>query len=224
MGFGIMVFGYFITYIMALNTYGVYFRFAGYLMMAYSAKKLSEYESSFVWSEYTSLALSLMSAARIFADFTQLLPVRLIDALAYADAALVLVYHVLLLLAIRAIAKDTESDKIKANSIRNLFFIGVYYLLYLFAILPTPLKASYEENMGLPILLLNLAWIILDLILLISCYSQICDENDVDMQRKPSRFEFVNKIRAELDAKQLRARESSLQYKKEKAERKRKKK
>ena len=57
MGFGIMVFGYFITYIMALNTYGVYFRFAGYLMMAYSAKKLSEYESSFVWSEYTSLAL-----------------------------------------------------------------------------------------------------------------------------------------------------------------------
>ena len=78
--------------------------------------------------------------------------------------------------------------------------------------------------MGLPLLLLNFAWIILDLVLIASCYSRICDENDVDMERKPSRFAFVNKIRAELDAKQARARASSLQYKKEKAERKKNKK
>ena len=219
-----MVFGYFITYIMALNPYGAFFRFAGYLMMAYGAHKLCEYESRFAWSEYTSLVLSLMSATRILADFTQLISVKLLDALAYADAALVLVYHVLLLLAIRRIAEDTQAEKIQTNSVRNLFFIGIYYLLYVIGMLPTPIKASYEENMGLPILLLNFAWIILDLILLISCYSQICDENDVDMERKPSRFAFVNKMREELDAKKARARESALQYKKEKAERKRKKK
>lgn len=224
MGFGIMVFGYFITYIMALNTFGAFFRFAGYLVMAYGSKKLSEYESGFVWSEYASMLLAVISAVRIAADFTQLIPSNIIAILVYAEAALVLIYHILLLLAIRAIAKDTDSEKIQGNAVRNLFFISLYYLLYVIGMLPTPFKASYEKNMGLPLLLLNFAWIILDLVLLISCYSRICDENDLDMERKPSRFAFVNKMRAELDAKQARARESSMQYKKEKAERKRKKK
>ena len=220
----ILFFGYFITYIMALNTYGAFFRFAGYLVMAYAAKKLSEYHSSFLWSEYSSILLALMSVLRIVADFTQLIPADLFDILVYAESAVVLVYHVLLLLAIRAIAKETESEKIKGNAIRNLFFIAVYYLLYVLSMIPTPFKESYQKNMGLPILLLNLAWIILDLVLLVSCYSGICDESDVDMERKPSRFAFVNKLRAELDAKQAKARESAMQYKKEKAERKRKKK
>ena len=39
------------------------------------------------------------------------------------------------------------------------------------------------------------------------------------MERKPSRFAFINNIRAELDAKQARARERDAIYKKEKAER-----
>lgn len=224
MGFGILFFGYFITYIMALNTFGAFFRFAGYLVMAYGVKKLSEYQSSFMWSGYASILLAIMSAVRIVADFTQLIPTDLLDTLVYAEAALVLVYHILLLLAIRAIAKDTESEKIQGNSVRNLFFISLYYLLYVVGMLPTPFKASYEANMGLPLLLLNFAWIILDLVLIVSCYSRICDENDVDMERKPSKFAFVNKMRAELDAKQARARESSMQYKREKAERKRNKK
>ncbi len=224
MGFGILFLGYFITYIMALNTFGAFFRFAGYLVMAYAAKKLSEYNSAFIWSIYASSLLAIMSVLRIITDFTQIIPIGIIDILVYVEAAVVLVYHVVLLLAIRAIAKETETEKIQGNSIRNLFFIALYYLLYVLSMLPTPFKESYQKNMGLPILLLNFAWIILDLVLILSCYSSICDEGDVDMERKPSKFAFVNKLRAELDAKQARARESALKYKAEKAERKRKKK
>ena len=224
MGFGLLFFGYFITYIMALNTFGAYFRFAGYLLMAYAATRLSEYHSRFIWSVYVSALLALMSVLSIVADFTQLIPLNIMNVLMYVEAAVVLVYHVTLLLAIRAIAKDTDSEKIQGNSVRNLFFIALYYILYVLSVLPTPFKESYQNNMGLPLLLLNFAWIILDLVLIASCYSRICDENDVNMERKPSRFAFVNKIRAELDAKQARARASSLQYKKEKAERKKNKK
>ena len=223
MGFGIMFFGYFITYIMALNTYGAFFRFAGYLVMAYGAKKLSEYQTSFLWSEYTSLLLALLTAVRIISEFVPIMSYELLNSFVYAEAAVVLVYHILLLLAIRAIAKETDSEKIQGRAVTNLFFISLYYLLYLIGMIPTSFKESYESNMGLPLLLLNFAWIILDLVLLVSCYSTICDENDVDMERKPSRFEFVNKVRAELDVKRERARESALQYKKEKADRKKKK-
>lgn len=223
MGFGIMFFGYFITYIMALNQYGAFFRFAGYLTMAYGAKKLSEYQASFMWSGYVSVLLTLMSVLRIVSDYTLIIPMAFLDAFVYVEAALVLIYHILLLLAIRQIAKETEVDKIEGRAVTNIFFISLYFLLSVIGMLPTSFSESYEQNMALPITLLYLAWIILDLVLLLSCYSNICDEGDLDMQRKPSKFEFVNRVRAQLDEKSARARESALQYKKEKADRKKKK-
>ena len=223
MGFGIMFFGYFITYIMALNAYGAFFRFAGYLAMAYGAQKLSEYQRSFTWSAYASLLLALMSVVRIVSDYTLLIPSAFLDVFVYIEAAVVLIYHVLLLLSIRQIAKETEVDKIEGRAVTNIFFISLYFLLYAIGMLPTSFSESYEQNMALPITLLYLAWIILDLVLLLSCYSNICDEGDIDMQRKPSKFEFVNRVRAQLDEKSARARESALQYKKEKADRKKKK-
>ena len=123
MGFGIMFFGYFITYIMALNTYGVFFRFAGYLLMAYGAKKLSDYQTSFLWSEYASLLLALLTAVRIVSDFTLIIPIKLLDMLPYVEATVVLLYHVLLLLSIWKIAKETEVEKIQSRAITNIFFI-----------------------------------------------------------------------------------------------------
>ena len=223
MGFGIMFFGYFITYIMALNTFGAFFRFAGFLVMAYGAKKLSEYQTSFVWSIYAALPLALLSVVRIVSDFTLIIPIRFMDALTYVEVAAVLVYHVFLLVAIWKIAKETDVEKIQSRAITALIFILLFYMLYAIGMIPALRGDFYEQNMALPLYLLKYAWIILDLVLLVTCYSNICDEGDLDMQRKPSRFEFVNKLRAELDAKSARARESALQYKKEKADKRKKK-
>jgi hypothetical protein len=44
------------------------------------------------------------------------------------------------------------------------------------------------------------------------------------MKSKESRFEFVNKMRAEYDAKEQKAREADLKYKHERAQRKKNKK
>ena len=48
------------------------------------------------------------------------------------------------------------------------------------------------------------------------CYTRICDEGDVEMNRKPSRFAFINKMRAELDKREEKALESQEQYIEEK--------
>ena len=57
------------------------------------------------------------------------------------------------------------------------------------------------QKAALPVwaLILSLATAILNSIMLFSCYGKICDENDVDMPQKPSRFAFVNRMRAERD-------------------------
>jgi hypothetical protein len=158
----------------------------------------------------------------VLTDTIQLFTFVESDILKYSESGLVLVYHILLLISIRNIAKETDIEKIQINALRNIFFISVYYLLYVISFLPTPFKAAFEKNMALPLLLLNLAWILLNLLLIFSCYSQICDEGDIGMERRPSKFAFINKFRDELDAKQARARESSEKYKKEKADRKNK--
>ena len=64
MGFGILFFGYCITYIMALNPYGVLFRLFGYLLLCLGCKKLSEYEASFKRAAVLSTVLLLLTVVQ----------------------------------------------------------------------------------------------------------------------------------------------------------------
>ena len=58
-------------------------------------------------------------------------------------------------------------------------------------------------------------------VMLFSCYSRICDVDDTEMLQKPSRFEFVNKRRAEKEKKiQERIEEAEEYLKQRKGSRK----
>ena len=69
-----------------------------------------------------------------------------------------------------------------------------------------------------------LCWVIFNAIMLFSCYMNICDENDTEMAAKPSRFGFINKLRADFDEKEMRARKADSEYLHEKAEKRKNKK
>ena len=45
--------------------------------------------------------------------------------------------------------------------------------------------------------------------MIFSCYRRICDEGDVDMPQKPSRFEFVNEMRREREEKEKARQEKA---------------
>ena len=59
--------------------------------------------------------------------------------------------------------------------------------------------------------------------LIFKCYAFICPSDDVEMKRKPSRFEFINKIRAKTDANEERAIEDTKKYFEQRAQKKREK-
>ena len=141
--------------------------------------------------------------------------------LGYVEIVASCIFNFSLLYAIRRIAISTESEKISASAVRNFIFMCIYYLMYLVAVLPFDFKDEYLKYCGAFVLLLNFVWIILNLVLIYSCYARICDENDVEMNRKPSRFAFVNKMRAQADERQARVAERQAEYKKQKRERKR---
>jgi len=231
-GFGILFFGYCITYIISLPI-GVPARLIGYLILCFGCKKLGEYNESFRFASLSAIALSLFSAFQsvlLLFDFlyenllisNDPIPSVVDGVLKYADVILVLSFHILLLLAIRAIAKETGVEKIEAAAIRNLFFVSLYFVLIAFAYLPLPIRESFNKYLGLPLFMLNIAWMILNLVLIFNCYAKICDESDVEMEQKPSRFEFVNKYRAEMEERRRIADEKYARKQKEKKERKKK--
>ena len=232
MGFGILFFGYCVTYILSLNPYGVFFRLFGCVLMLVGCNKLTGYQSKFRLALYSLSVLTLVTALETFSEISAFLYDNLIissrlvspivdSVLTYSDAACVLVYHVFLLLAIKAIAKETEVADIEAASFRNLFFVVLYFVLRVIAYLPLSFQEVYNKYLALPIFILNLSWMVLNVILLFKCYAKICDESDVEMEQKPSRFEFVNRYRAELAERQRIADEK---YAKREQERKNKKK
>ena len=92
----------------------------------------------------------------------------------------------------------------------------LYIILYVVTCLPF----AYTNYFGIPTLLAQFTYIILNLILIFMCYTRICDESDVEMNRKPSRFAFINKMRAELDKREEKALESQEQYIEEKRQKK----
>ena len=63
--------------------------------------------------------------------------------------------------------------------------------------MPTDAIRAFLEKTALPawVLILNILILVLNVLMLFSAYTKICDESDVEMKQKPSRFEFVNKMR-----------------------------
>ena len=223
MGFGILLAGYFMTYLMSVSLFGYLIRFMGYGLMLYSFTKLKEYNKAFTLPLAASGVMLVITLADVYAKLGQFLyenllinsfslPAGFERVVGYIDDAFVLVFHACLLFAIRKIAKDTEDEKIAYATVRNFVFIAIYYVIYAVTLLPIASIEEFKKYFSLPVMLFYFAWIILGVVLLISCYARICDESDVDMPYKKSRFAFINK----LNEKEQKASEENAAYAKQK--------
>ena len=230
MGFGILFIGYFMATLMSINTIGSVMRLLGYVLVLVATRKLSKYHRAF---DAVSLATALMMAVSLLlvvydaSSFlyemlivdTQLLPPAFRTVVGYVEMALTFVFSAVLLWAIRLIAIQTQVQKIAVGAVRNFVFICIYYVLSLIGMLPFPFAQKYTSVVGAPVLILYFVWIILNLVLIYTCYARICDEDDVDMEQKPSRFEFVNNMRRESEARREAANQKYAQKLRQRKER-----
>ena len=222
MGFGLSFVGYFIATLMSINKVGSLFRIIGYGIVFISAGKLSRYDRSFKWLSLASAVMLAVSALIAAADVSRLLYEQTIvdknyleemyvTVLGYIEMAVSFGLNASMLYAIRSIARETEVEKISFGAVRNFFFICIYYALCLVSF--TPLE--FAKYLGIPALIVYFVWIILNLALIASCYARICDENDVEMEIRPSRFAFVNKMRMISEERRKRTAERDAEYAKQ---------
>ena len=215
MGFGLLLMGYFLGMVMSLNIFGAFFRLAGFALAAYAARKLSDYHKGFSFltlASMLSVAVSVLGAISSLSAFLydnmiiseKLIGDGLATAFGYARYGAELVFTVALCVAISLIAKETGEIKLRYVAIRNLALYCVYFVLQIICWLPHEYVGTLLQITALPAVaqLAGFALILLNLLMIFSCYRRICDESDVDMPQKPSKFEFVNQMRAEREEKE----------------------
>ena len=222
MGFGILFLGYFATTMMSIPLsrilpidLGGVVKLLGYILIVVAAKKLSDYNKGFSSLIASSGLMGLISALEGFMDVTVFLSknqiaefpfsnslVYLNDAkiVDYISFAATIYFVATLCLAIKQIAQDTGIKKIEIAATRNFVFYCILFLVQAISFMPFDWVVIYKPVFVSALLIIELLCWLLNLYMLFSCYAKICDSDDIEMKQKPSRFDFVNKKRAEQEA------------------------
>lgn len=232
MGFGLLFIGYFFT-VMNMQMFGIIgtlIRIFGLLLMIFATMKLKKYNDAFnvtlagiAGMLCISVLVFTISLDRILFE-NLLISARFFSSTAeavieYTGQVVSFAFNATLIWGVLKIAKETEVEKIANNAIRNFIFFCLYYFVYAISFIPTEGIRSAKHEFALITWIMYFICSILNILLLFSCYARICDEEDVEMERKPSRFEFVNKFREKQDQRSEQARLADEQYRKERRER-----
>ena len=123
---------------------------------------------------------------------------------------LMVFFNVALLYGIRMLAREVGLVHIAVKAVRNSVFVGLYAVLMLIAKLPI-LPEGARSYLTLPIVMLDVVWVVLNLLLLVSCAKNICPAGDEEQQPKRSRFEWINRIGDTYERNRQRAIDSTTQ-------------
>lgn len=200
MGFGLLFIGCFFSLIGLISIV----RVAGFAVVIFASKKLKQYNSSFSLLGIAGVVMTIISLASAAADLVSwtigegYIGTGFVSVLGHIESIASSLFALVLLWAIKNIATDTDERKIRVAAVRNAAFVIIYLGVYAVSILPF----GFAKYFSMPALIIWLVWVILTLVLVFSCYAGICDESDVDMARKPSRFAFINELRAKNDERE----------------------
>lgn len=202
MGFGVLFFGYFIYFLLQMNPYGygwILLPF-GCLLIVRAVNSLAQYFAKMKYLFISLIPMFLLSLYRLFYGLNTLCGWNIVFAgevvlhwVAFAERLFLLAFHLIFARAVFEIATDLELPRIRVASVRNFIFVGIYFILYTVAEFPTALT-TYLTVLAK---IVQIIWIILNVIMIYSCYMNICPEGEEDGESAPkrSRFKFLNNIR-----------------------------
>ena len=196
MGFGLMFVGYFFTYLISLVLVP---KILGYAIMTWATVKLSAFDVKFKRCISVLCGLLIVSAYILAGDILKYFNIEIAlfnsmvtSIVSVVEEALVVTFHILLMLAIGNIAKDTGLEKIRFRAMRNLLILCVAEAIYtVLAFLP---KNTVIQNVFTVAIILRFVWIFLDLILLASCYRLICEAGDEDMPEREINIPIIKQM------------------------------
>ncbi len=204
MGFGILLIGYLITFVIwltvqAINV-GSVALLLGYALMFYALSMLNRYHDAFALARWIAaiqllpaLWFSVVDASSLFGF---VLPPLWADhvnmGVTGASFALEILFLLSLLYAIRALADSIELKHISLAAVRNAIFVIAHAVLSIVADLP--FLSGVKPYLTASRFLVELVVIVSMALLLLGCAKNICREGDEDVTPMPSRFGWVNRM------------------------------
>lgn len=223
MGFGILFVGYAISFLVSMTYYGYLFRLVGFCIMSVALLKLREYGKGFRYPLIIALAMTAFGLVESYFELATKLSLPL-PGFAGASATVmdwicmlgIILFNLALLYAIFDIAGRLELTDQRNSAVRNAIFIVLYLILNALGMGPLSGNETFGKYFSLPIFLLQLLWVIADLVLIFSCYMYICPEGDEDMPRRKTGIGFIDRLAEESDRRTDKAVEDTNEYLKQK--------
>lgn len=205
MGFGYVLIGYLVTFVLYLTVAQLGFAplalLAGYGLMYLGLRELAHYHRSFRIPAWMLLPLSLVALCDAYTGIAGALstdlpaiPASVAGVLEWLTFALIIGFHVSLLAAIRNLSAEVGISRIGVSAVRNCVLVGLYAVLYLVAGLPFAQDEAVRPYFNLPLVLLQVVWIVCNLFLFLTCAKDICPEGEEDQKPKRYRWDLLNKI------------------------------
>lgn len=234
MGFGYLLFGYLIAFLLKLVAanlgMGGAAYLAGCLLMLLGLWSLNRYHSAFFWAKWLAVLLTVTALYDTLGDLDKLflwgaafLGDRVDAVFAWITFLLLMAFNLAMLYGIRMISKDLGLLQMTVAAVRNSFFVALFAILYLMGNLPLDFLESAKGYLVAPIVLCNLLWIFLNLLLLLACNKNICRAGDEDQPTKSSRIGLLNRMNEIYEQNRRRAIETTTRETEEKLRRRKEK-
>lgn len=205
MGFGYLLLGYLVTFVLSLTVtelgFGGLAFLLGYGLMFYGLSGLNRFQKAFSAPRWilipmfvTALYETAVNLSELFAFSLPFVNATVNTAFDWAVFVLTFLFNFSLLFAIRAIAKDVELPRLETAAIRNVIFVCLYVLLHLIGNLPLSNQETVRGYLALPVVMLQIVWIACNLFLILTCTKDICKAGEEELPPKRYRWEWVNRI------------------------------
>ncbi len=213
MGFGYLLIGYFFLIFYPLDSVGILPNLSvfGCIFIFAALKRLTRYCPDNKWFKAAkitlvplsvlSLTMLVLNAVKSSGKLTDELRFYFAEPLSIISKLTVCVFTVILFIGVHRLANEVELPKLASAATRRITVTGVWGAAMafsgVFAIIITagvPVSTGFSGAVfytGLFSMLLEYVCIIINLILIFSCYAKICLEGDEDM---PYREDIFDKI------------------------------
>ena len=206
MGFGYLFVGYVLTVNVVAHSYTDFIAYALMLLGMMTLKDYGPRLKTAYHAAWPLLAIGIIEFLLNGASFLGFSPAKLFDfpmtdaeLLMEADLCnhiLLLIFTFLLLRGLRMLARETDTFALETRVFRNQIFAPLYHLPMAFLNMPFESEkvSTVQSYMVFPFLLFGFVYLILQAKLIFSFYMWICPEDDVDMERRPSKLGVINAL------------------------------
>ncbi len=222
MGYGLLFIGYAVAFLMSFNSFGFIFRAVGSLLALCGLKKLCQFETKYNFCYLAAWAMCFAAVAEgavfIAGDYTAL-PENLQAYVSMAFYFFAIPFHLVFYRATCALSKEVGLKGIMTKSARNAILFAILLLLALSTFVAHSFGWTFINYLFGVTLIGLLLLVFLNLLLIYSCYKNICEEGDEENAAKPSRIPFMNKLFEASEKRQQEIYEKTKAYAEERIKR-----